>query len=574
MEASMNHTANVIEIAGIVLSVLGSLALFLFGMKTMSEALQKLVGGQLRKSFSLMASNKAKGFLTGFLVSGTIQSSTAVTILLVSFINVGFLTLNQALPVMIGANVGTTITAWLITLLGFHSGLSLYLLPLMAFTLPLLFRKNKKFRFIAELITGFVLIFTGFYFLKESLPSIDNGSGFVESISTLSFSNLGTDILYALLGIILTVLIRSSSAATALTMVMCFNGWLNFENAAAMIIGENIGTTFTANMAARIATNPSKRLAIAHSMFNIIGAVLFFIFFEYLIDATVKLTTILYGYSPYSHNYAIPVGLSIFHSGFNIIIAILTFSFLNLFGKIPELIIPVKQNENRKVSLKYIDTGYLSMNEMSLLQVQEEISNYGKQVSEMFSLIPDYLSEKREDKFVKLQRKIYKNEEKADAKEIVISNYLTRLGANGLTENASRKVSSMLKIIDDIESIADQCMQLEKTIRMKNEANAWLSPELREKIFDMFRLVNEALENMNRNLAKNYTPGILVKATEIELKINNARDNFISFNNNNIEQGDYTYQKGVFFTDIVNHCEKIGDHIINVNQAIASNIKS
>lgn len=570
----MNGTANLIEITGIVLSVLGSLALFLFGMKTMSEALQKLIGGQLRKSFSLMASNKAKGFLTGFLVSGTIQSSTAVTILLVSFINVGFLTLYQALPVMIGANVGTTVTAWLITLLGFHSGLSLYLLPLMAFTLPLLFRKNKKYRFIAELITGFVLIFTGFYFLQESLPSINAGSGFVESISTLSFSNLGTDLIYTLLGVVLTILIRSSSAATALTMVMCFNGWMNFENAAAMIIGENIGTTLTANMSARFTTNPSKRLALAHSLFNIIGAVLFFIFFKYLVDATVKLTTSIYGYSPSDYNYAIPVGLSIFHSGFNIIMAVLTFPFLKLFGKLPEMIIPLKQNESRKVSLKYIDTGYLSMNEMSLLQVQEEISNYGKQVAEMFSLIPDYLSEKREDKFTKLQRKIYKNEEKADAKEIIISNYLTRLGANGLTENASRKVSSMLKIIDDIESIADQCMQLEKSIRLKNEANAWLTPEIREKIFDMFRLVNEALENMNKNLAKNYTPGILIKATEIELKINNARDNFISFNNKNIELGDYTYQKGAFFTDIVNHCEKIGDHIINVNQAIATNIKS
>ncbi len=570
----MNDTANVIEILGIVLSVLGSLALFLFGMKTMSEALQKLVGGQLRKSFSLMASNKTKGFLTGFLVSGTIQSSTAVTILLVSFINVGFLSLYQALPVMIGANVGTTVTAWLITMLGFHSGLSLYLLPLMAFTLPLLFRKNKKFRFIAELITGFVLIFTGFYFLQESLPSINSGSGFVESISTLSFSNLGTDLIYTLLGIVLTILIRSSSAATALTMVMCFNGWMNFENAAAMIIGENIGTTLTANMSARIATNPSKRLAIAHSLFNIIGAVLFFIFFKYLVEGTVKLTTSIYGYSPKDYNYAIPVGLSIFHSGFNIIMTVLTFPFIKLFGKLTELIIPLKQNESRKVSLKYIDTGYLSINEMSLLQVQEEISNYGKQVADMFSLIPDYLSEKREDKFTKLQRKIYKNEEKADAKEIIISNYLTRLGANGLTENASRKVSSMLKIIDDIESIADQCMQLEKTIRLKNEANAWLTPEIREKIFDMFRLVSEALENMNKNLAKNYTPGILIKATEIELKINNARDSFISFNNKNIEMGDYTYQKGAFFTDIVNHCEKIGDHIINVNQAIATNIKS
>lgn len=570
----MNNTVNVLEIARLVLSILGSLAIFLFGMKTMSEALQKLVGGQLSKSFSRMASNKIKGFFTGFLVSGTIQSSTAVTILLVSFVNVGFLTFMQALPVMIGANVGTTVTAWLITLLGFHSGISIILLPLMALTLPLLFRKNKKFRFLAELITGFVLIFTGFYFLQETISSINTGSGFVEAISKLSVGSLSIDFLYAISGIALAIIFRSSSAASALTIVMCFSGWMNFENAAAMIIGENVGTTLTANMAARIATNPAKRLALAHSLFNVIGALLFFIFFKYIVTATSYLTISLYGSSPSVDSYAIPIGLSIFHSGFNIINSILTFTFFRIFSKLPELMVRVKQNEDRKVSLKYIDTGYLSMNEMSLIQVQEEISNYGKQISEMFSLIPDYLSEKREDKFSKLQRKIYKFEEKADAKEIIISNYLTRLAANGLTETASRKVSSMLKIIDEIESIADQCMQLEKTIRLKNEANAWLTPDIREKILNMFMLVNLALDNMNRNLARNYTPGILIKATELELKINNARDNFINDNNNNIEQGDYTFQKGAFFNDIVNHCEKIGDHIININQAIASNIKS
>lgn len=574
LEAIMNNSANAMEIAGIILSILGSLALFLFGMKTMSEALQKLVGEQMRRSFSSIASNKIKGFLSGFLVAGTIQSSTAATILLVSFINVGFLSFIQALPVMIGANVGTTVTAWLITLLGFHSGLSLVLLPLMAFTLPLLFRKNKKYRFIAELITGFVLIFTGFYFLQESLPTINSGSGFVAAVSGLSFGNLGTDLLYALLGLILTVLIRSSSAATALTMVMCFSGWMNFENAAAMIIGENIGTTLTANLAAKIATNPARRLALAHSLLNIIGALFFFIFFKYLIKATDQITILLYGSSPTINNLAAPIGLAVFHSGFNIVNAILAFSFFNLFSKLPSLIIPVKLNEDRKSSLKYIDTGYLSMNELSLMQVQEEIGHYGQHVSDMFSLIPDYLSEKRNDKFLKLQHKIYKYEEKADTREIIISNYLTRLAANGLTEAASRKVSSMLKIIDEIESIADQCMQLEKTIRLKNEANAWLTPEIREKILNIFKLVKDAIDNMNRNLAKNYSPGILIKATELEIKINNARDNFINDNNKYIELGQYSFQKGSFFIDIVNHCEKIGDHIININQAIASNIKS
>ncbi len=570
----MDNPAGFWEITIIVLSILGSLALFLFGMKTMSEALQKIGGESMRRSFSSIANSKSKGFLSGFIITGTIQSSTAITIILVSFINAGIFTLNQALPIMIGANLGTTITAWLITLLGFHSNLSLVLLPIMAFALPLLFRKNKKHRNIAELIVGFALIFIGFYFLQESLPTITTGSGFVAAISTLSISNFGTDLLYALTGIVLTVLIRSSSAATALTIVICYNGWMNFENAAAMIIGSNIGTTLTANIVARQATNPAKRLAMAHSLFNVVGAILFFGFFKYTVTGAAEITYFIYGVSPIMAVSAVPIGLAVYHSGFNVVAALIFFGLFKPVITALEFIIPVKQNESRKMSLKYMETGYLSMTEMLLIQVQDEIVNYGHQISEMFSLIPEYLSEKREDKFLKIQKKIFKYEDKADNKEVVISNYLTRLAVNSLTEAASRKVSSMLKIVDDIESIADQCIQLEKTIRLKNEANAWLTPEMREQILKMFTLVQEAILNMNNNLAKNYTPGILIKATELELKINNARDNFININRKNIENGEYTYQNGVLFAEIANQCEKIGDHIINVNQAIATNIKS
>ncbi len=570
----MYNPASFWEISIIILSILGSLALFLFGMKTMSEALQKIVGESMRKSFSSIANSNAKAFFSGFLVTGTIQSSTAVTIILVSFINAGIFTLNQALPIMIGANVGTTVTAWLITILGFHSNLSVILLPLMAFALPLLFRKNKKHRNIAELIVGFALIFTGFYFIQESLPTITTGSGFVAAISTLSINNLGTDLLYALTGILLTILIRSSSAATALTIVMCYNGWMNFENAAAMILGANIGTTLTANIVARQANKSAQRLALAHALFNTFGAIIFFGYFKYSVIGAVEITNFVYGVSPLDAISAAPIGLAIYHSGFNIITGLLFFGLLKPINRMLEFIIPVKQNESKKMNLRYMETGYLSMTEMLLIQVQDEIVNYGKQISEMFSLIPEYLSEKREEKFIKLQKKIFKFEDKADNKEVVISNYLTRLAVNSLTEAASRKVSSMLKIVDDIESIADQCVQLEKTIRLKNEANAWLNPEMREQILKMFTLVQEAILNMNNNLAKNYTPGILIKATELELKINNARDHFITINSKNVENGEYSYQNGVLFAQIANHCEKIGDHIINVNQSIASNIKS
>jgi phosphate:Na+ symporter len=349
---------------------------------------------------------------------------------------------------------------------------------------------------------------------------------------------------------------------------------MNFENAAAMIIGTNIGTTLTANIVARQAINPAQRLALAHTLFNVAGAILFFSFFRFSVTGTAQITEFVYGTSPMYSISAIPIGLAVYHTGFNIITGLLFLALLKPITSALQLLIPVKQNESRKMSLKYMETGYLSMTEMLLIQVQDEIVNYGKQISDMFSLIPEYLSEKRDEKFQKIQKKIFKFEDKADNKEVVISNYLTRLAVNSLTEAASRKVSSMLKIVDDIESIADQCVQLEKTIRLKNEAKAWLNPEMREQILKMFTLVHEAIENMNINLAKNYTPGILIKATEIELKINNARDNFLSINKKNIENGEYSYQNGALFAEIANYCEKIGDHVINVNQAIATNIKS
>ncbi len=569
----MDGNTGTLSIIIIVLSVLGSLAVFLFGLKTMGDALQKLSGGLLSRTISSFASNRLKGFLSGFIVTGTIQSSTTVTVMLVSLINAGFFTLSQATTLMIGANVGTTTTAWLLSLLGFNKGLEIFIIPLMALTLPFIFRKNKKYRSIADLITGFVLIFTGFYFLLESLPTHE-ASRFVIAVANLSGSSIGTNLLYALTGILLAALIRSSSAASALTIVMCFDGWMSFENAIAMIIGENIGTTLTANLAARVATRPAKRLAAGHSILNITGAILFFILFHFIVDITDHLTTNILGLSPLASTKSTPIGLAIFHTGFNLIMAFLALILFTPFLKLTRIIIPVKANENQKTNLRYIDTGYLSMTDISLRQVQDEIKDFGLFISEMFALVTDYLSEKKDSNFIKIQKKLVKMEDRADAREVIISNYLTRLAVNGLTETSSRKVSSMLKIIDEIESIGDQCMQLEKVIRLKNEAKAWMNPEMRDQILKMFSLVKEAIVNMNVNLGREYSPGILIKASELEIRINDARDKFITVNRKNIEEGQYSYQHGAYFDDIANHCEKIGDHIININQAIASNIKS
>lgn len=570
----MGNQVEFMNIALILLTILGSLSMFLYGMKTTGEALQRLGGDHLKDFVASIAPNKVKGLFSGFWITGAVQSSTAVTVMLVSFVNAGIFTLEQSLSILIGANVGTTITTWIIALIGFNPDFNLILLPILAFTLPLMFNKNKTFRFVAKLITGLVLIFTGFYFLNSSVSSIDNYPQILEAISSYSNNFFTTNLLYVVAGIVITIILRSSSAMVALTMVMCVHGWMSFENAIAMIIGENIGTTLTANIAARIANKQAKRIALGHTLFNVTGALIILIFFNSIVSVITGFTETVFGQFPTSNSAVVPFGLAVFHTLFNVITMVLFMPLLKWFKLILELIIPVKPNEGKKSSLKYIDHGYLSMSEMSIIQVQKEILHYGEHVAIMFSLVSRYLLEKREDKFLKIQKKLNKLEDLADDKEVAISNYLTKVTVSGLTEVGSRKVRSMLKMIDDIESIADQCMLLEKTIRLKNEANAWLTPELREDILSLFELIKDSIDNMNYNLANDYRPGILVKANEIELRINNARGRFIEFNNKNVEEGKYSYQNGALFSDLANICEKIGDHVINVNQAIASNVKS
>ncbi|MFH1119458.1 MAG: Na/Pi cotransporter family protein [Bacteroidota bacterium] len=555
----------------LILTILGSLTLFLYGMKLMSESLQKIGGSSLRGIFSFMASTRARAIVSGLVVTAVIQSSTTVTVMLVSFTNAGFLTLTQALGLMMGANIGTTITAWLVSYFGFQFDLSVILLPVLGLTLPLLFFPSAGKRSIGEFLVGFAILFLGLQFLKNSLPDISGNSSLLGMISGISDYGLGSALLFALAGIMITVIVRASSATIALTMVMCHNGWITYEDAAAMVLGENIGTTLTANIAAVVANRSAKRLALGHTLFNVSGTMLVLIFFSFFVGLSADAARAFTGISPLDDVASVPVGLSVFHSGFNLLNTLLLAGFVPYFRKLLEFLIPLKTNEKKNFSLKYISPGYLSLSEMSLLQAREEIHNFGKHVAFMFSLIPEYLIEKHEKKYLKLKKRIYKSENQADEMEAEIRHYLTRTAEQDLTESGSRKISSMLKIIDDLESMADQCMQMERTINRKNAENEWFTQGMREDINSMFLLIREALDNMNLNLSQEYRPGILAKASETELRINELRDQLLSVNNLRVESGESTYQKASIFTNLVSQCEKLGDHIINVNQAIASN---
>jgi phosphate:Na+ symporter len=556
-----------------MLTILGALTLFLFGMKMMSESLQRLSGRKLRNIFTNIASNRVKAIVAGLLVTGLIQSSSAVTVMLVSFVNAGLFSLTQALGIMMGANIGTTVTAWLITIFGFKFEFTSILLPVLGLSLPLLFFPGARTRSVGEFILGFAILFLGLQFMKDAMPGIDEHSPLIEAITSISGYGFFRMLMFAGAGLLITLLIQSSSATIALTFVLCNAGYIDYSAAAAMVLGENLGTTITANIAAVMANRAAKRLAAGHTLFNLTGLIWVSAFFNFFVQLSYNAADYITGHSPIPVEAINPLGLSVFHTGFNLSNTILLAGFIPLIRKSLEIIIPYKPGEKKSYRLRYFKSRFMAMIEVDILQAQEEIYSFGRHVAYMFSLIPEYLTEKREGKYEKIQKKIYKCEEQSDVLEREITDYITRIAENDLTEANSRKIRAMLKITDDMESIADQCMQMERTIRKKNEAKAWFTQEMREDLFALFELVKQALDTMNENLSRDYRPGILAKATEKELLINELRDKLIDLNKQRIDEGEHTYKNAAYYAELLNQCEKLADHIININQAIASNIK-
>jgi len=554
-----------------ILTILGSLTLFLFGMKLMSESLQRFSGNRLKAIFSSIASNRLKAITAGFIVTGVIQSSSAVTVMLVSFVNAGLFSLSQSLAIMMGANIGTTVTAWLITLFGFKFEFSSILLPILGISLPFLFLPGARNRSFGEFMLGFAILFLGIQFLKNSLPDIDENSSILTFFTTISKQVTFKYLIFAGAGLIITMILQSSSATIALTIVMCSKGYITYDAAAAMVLGENLGTTITANVAAIVANRAAKRLALGHALFNFFGLIWAFVFFNSLVSFSSDAAMMISGNSNMPGNTLYPLGLSILHSSFNLINTLILAWFIPSFRKLLEQIIPLKTNEKQSYKLRYFKSRFMAMNDVDILQAHEEIHNFGKHVSDMFSLIPEYLLQKGENKSESLRNSIYKCEEQSDQLDTEITNFLTRIAENDLTEANSRRLTAMFKITDEIESIADRCLEMEHTIRSKNEAKAWFSQEMRDELFSVFNLVKEALNTMNENLSHEYNPEILVRASEYENKINELRDKLVHLNNRRIETGEYNHTQATFYDELLNQCEKLADHVINVNQAIAGN---
>jgi phosphate:Na+ symporter len=492
--------------------------------------------------------------------------------MVVSFVNAGLLTFTESLGVVFGANIGTTVTAWIISLLGFSGtfDIYMYLLPLIAIALPFYFSQNPTKKTSSEFVMGFVLLFLGLYFFKLNIPQIDESSSFLHSFQSYQADNIINALLFVLLGFVITSIFQSSSATIALTMVLATEGWISLDYALAMVLGENVGTTVTANIAAVVANNSAKRTALAHFLFNAIGiwwVLLFFNFFTGLIESATKTIISSTGANEAS---IIPIGISIFHTSFNIINTLLFTIFIRPFERLCVLLIKTENTRDEEFRLSYFSSTILSTSELSMIQANKEIAMMGKLSLTVFEMIPLILVEKNERKFQKMSNKIGGLVILITSKEAEINNYITRLSQDELSENETRHIRDMLKTITHLKSISETCLQMALTIQRKNEAKAWFSQEMRNGLDQAFNLLEESLQSTVLNLSNRTDENRFTEIAETETKIKNV---FKNLKTTYLDEGKnigIPLQTGLYFNELLGLTEKMSNFVFAINNVLSA----
>lgn len=548
------------------LRLIGSLALFLYGMKIMSEGLQKFAGDSLRKILTAMTTNRVTGVLTGILITALIQSSSATTVMVVSFVNAGLLTLTQSIGVIMGANIGTTVTAWLISTLGFKVDIAAFALPLLAFALPFFFSGKSSRKSIGEFVFGFAFLFMGLQNLKTNAPDLSANPdmlAFLQNYTDMGFFSI---ILFLFIGAILTMIVQASAATMAITLIMCANGWIDYQIGVALVLGENIGTTITANLAALTGNTQARRAALAHLVFNIFGVLwILVVFYPFTNAITWFVTNVMNITDP---AIAVSFKLAAFHTAFNISNTFIMIWFVHLIEKTVCSIIKPK-TEEEEYRLRYITGGMLSTAELSILQAHKEISLFAERTARMFNMVKDLFYEKNEDTFLKTYSRVEKYESISDRMEIEIANYLTAVSEGRLSSESKEEIRIMLRAVSEIESIADSCNNMARSIKRRNEFKSEFTEEQNKHLNRMFELVSKALERMNQVLHKTeLTHDDINPSYNIENEINNYRNQLKSRNIEDINNKLYHYQDGVYYMDMVSESEKLGDYVLNVVQAV------
>ena len=554
-----------------ILTIIGSLGLFLYGMVLMSEALQKVAGKRMRKILSTVTSRDLHGIMTGLSITGAIQSSSATTVMIASFVNAGLLSVRKSFSLIMGANIGTTVTAWIIVLLGFGQtfSISLITLPLVAISLPFFFGGKSIQRSWAEFIIGLAILFIGLQFLKENVPAMNEESVFISHFKDLIHYGFFSVLIYVGLGILLTVIFQSSSAVMALTFVLATDGWVPYDMAAAMVLGENIGTTVTVNFAALVANRSTKRAAFFHLLFNVVGVIIALLFFRWFIQGIDVLVRGATQASAFSDASAIPLALAIFHTSFNVINTLIFLTFLDKCQQFINRLIPeIRKGDREKFRLVHIRGGYVSTSELSIVHAKKEIRLMSDIVANMFEMVPALMMEREKRQYEKLFRKIKKYEKITDNIELEITTYLTGISESRLSHGSSEQVRKMLKIVDDLESIGDACRKMAVNIYNKNKEGIYFVQEIRDSLDAMFELVRASLRKMDENLGKD-TPDF-EGALQIEKEIDNMRDKLRKKHIENLKKEKYDHKTGIVYNDLVQHCERIGDYALNISESLSS----
>ena len=555
-----------------VLTLLGSLGLFLYGMTLMSEALQKVAGDKLRNILAAMTSNSLSRILTGLFITAVIQSSSATTVMVVSFVNAGLLSLVQSIGVIMGANIGTTFTAWLISLLGFKADIAILAIPLIGFGFAFMMCKAKKKKSIGELIIGFSLLFLGLSFLKESVPDLQNSPEVLAFLQQWTNYGFGSTLMFVGIGTILTIVLQSSSATMALTLVMCNNGWIPFEMGAAMVLGENIGTTITANIAASVANVSARRAAMAHSVFNVFGVIWVLILFHPFLLLVSKIITGMGLDNPLvagASSNSVLYGISMVHTLFNICNTLILVWFTNQIAQLVTKIVKNKKEEGEVFRLQYIQGGVLNTAELSLNQAKEEIVHYADICRRQYEYAKAAINETDTEKFDALYKKLEHYEQVTDRIELEIAKFLDAVKDGVISDESARRIQAMYKIISELESIGDSGFNVARILQRRNIHNMKFDEPMIKKLNYMLDLLNRGFEAMIYNLTKGYTQiNDIANAQDIEQDINEYRNNLKEEHLLNLENKTYNYLTGVYYMDLVNECEHVGDFMINISEAI------
>ena len=547
-----------------ILTLLGALGMFLYGMTLMSEGLQKVAGSRLRSILSAMTANSFTRILTGTLITAIIQSSSATTVMIVSFVNAGLLSLTQAVGVIMGANIGTTVTSWLISLLGFTADISTLSIPLIGIGFAFMMFKSQKRKNIGEMIIGFAMLFLGLSFLKDSVPDLSTNPEAIAFIQRWTDWGFFSVLIFVLVGTVMTIVLQSSSATVALTLVMASQGWIPFEMAAAMVLGENIGTTITANIAASVGNISAKRAALAHTVFNVFGVIWVLALYKPFLWLVSKIVVGLGGEDPFVSSASLLYAISTVHTLFNLLNTCILVWFTPQIVKFVTWVLKGHKDEEEVFRLRYIQGGMMSTAELSLEQAEQEVVHFSEIVKKQYRYARQAVNEADdENRFDELFKKLEHYEQITDRIEFEIAKYLSNI------QEGTNKLQAMYKIISELESMGDSGFNVGRILQRKNLHSQKFDEATVRKLNHMLDLVDVAIDCMIDNLKEGFHHVINISnAQDAEHDINEYRDNLKEEHLRNIESEESGYLRGVYYMDLVSECEHVGDFIINVSEAL------